>query len=320
MRFLKTGGHLLAFAALFTSVVSSQELEGTQTITDPSTGIVFQSWNPSPDLTFGIALPPDALTVDATEFIGYLSCKKPSWCGLSLGGGMVDSLLILAYPSPSPSSPSEVLTSFRWASDYTLPTLYSGDARLTKISSRVNSTAFELLFRCRNCLKWVQEGNEGTAGAAPTSEGFLVLGWAHAASPLTSSSGTTLECADNAMMRQHEEQGIFGAELDGGVVQRGKYDEWVRRWDTGREVKGSCAGKSTTTTTTTTPPPTLSTSVVPARTSSIGTGGCQKSYTAKAGDYCWLIATENGLTLDGFLGINPGLTLMQAVMRTFCAR
>jgi cellobiose dehydrogenase (acceptor) len=46
-------------------------------LTDPGTGIVFDTW-PVPSsataggLTFGVALPSNALTVDATEFIGYL--------------------------------------------------------------------------------------------------------------------------------------------------------------------------------------------------------------------------------------------------------
>lgn len=46
--------------------------------TDPGTGITFATWPvPAGDtngdgLTFGMALPDDALTTDATEFIGYL--------------------------------------------------------------------------------------------------------------------------------------------------------------------------------------------------------------------------------------------------------
>lgn len=49
------------------------------TFTDAETGIVFNSWgipNGSPQSqggwTFGMALPSDALSTDATEFIGYL--------------------------------------------------------------------------------------------------------------------------------------------------------------------------------------------------------------------------------------------------------
>lgn len=49
------------------------------TITDAGTGIVFNTWglpNGSPQtqggFTFGVALPSNALTTDASEFIGYL--------------------------------------------------------------------------------------------------------------------------------------------------------------------------------------------------------------------------------------------------------
>jgi LysM repeat protein len=32
-----------------------------------------------------------------------------------------------------------------------------------------------------------------------------------------------------------------------------------------------------------------------------------KTYTVVAGDYCWLIATNNGMNLEQFLNKNPGL-------------
>lgn len=45
--------------------------------TDPDTDITFDTWTVPGTLaeggfTFGVALPSDALTTDATEFIGYL--------------------------------------------------------------------------------------------------------------------------------------------------------------------------------------------------------------------------------------------------------
>lgn len=50
-----------------------------ETFTDPETGIIFNTWgipNGAPQtqggLTFGVALPQDALETDASEFIGYL--------------------------------------------------------------------------------------------------------------------------------------------------------------------------------------------------------------------------------------------------------
>lgn len=60
--------------------------------TDPTTGIVFDTWvvpdqpangdtsgsATSGGLTWGVALPSDALTTDATEFIGYLASNPKS--------------------------------------------------------------------------------------------------------------------------------------------------------------------------------------------------------------------------------------------------
>lgn len=50
--------------------------------TDPDTGIVFDTWKipagtVTGGMTFGVALPSDALTTDATEFIGYLVGSLP---------------------------------------------------------------------------------------------------------------------------------------------------------------------------------------------------------------------------------------------------
>ena len=50
--------------------------------TDSASGITFDTW-PVPQtstvggMTFGVALPSNALTVDATEFIGYLVSYPP---------------------------------------------------------------------------------------------------------------------------------------------------------------------------------------------------------------------------------------------------
>lgn len=46
--------------------------------TDPDTGIEFKTWSTSGNaapFTFGLALPGDALTNDATEYIGLLVCR-----------------------------------------------------------------------------------------------------------------------------------------------------------------------------------------------------------------------------------------------------
>jgi len=201
---------------------------------------------------------------------------------------MVNNLLLIAYPQQS-----QVLTSFRWATEYGPPVLYTGNAKLTQVSSVVNSTHYSVIFRCQNCLKWNQGGEEG---AAPTSAGFLVLGWCHA-----TASPTNGACENNAAVRRHATEGIFGAVLNSAAANP-SYSTWVNKAT--KSVSGNCVG-SVTTSIVTLPPATTrypAPSIVPGPG-----GGCARTYTVVPGDYCYLIATNNGMTLDQFLGLNPGL-------------
>ncbi|KAH9908303.1 fungal cellulose binding domain-containing protein [Xylariomycetidae sp. FL2044] len=218
--------------------------------TDPETGIIFDTWL-VPDsateggLTFGVALPEDALETDAEEFIGFLQCPSTSttetgWCGLSFAGPMTNSLLLMAWPYED-----QILTSFRFATGYVLPEVYSGDATLTQISSTVNETHYTLIFRCQNCFSW---NHDGATGSASTSGGVLVLGWANAfPSPENPS------CPNEIGMQQHDNgQSIWGAALDENAVNP-SYTEWAALATA--TVTGDCGGSTPTTTTTTTLPP-----------------------------------------------------------------
>ncbi|KAK1753947.1 hypothetical protein QBC47DRAFT_429380 [Echria macrotheca] len=296
MRFTKA---IIAAASLLATSLAQDE--GIP-YTDPASGIVFNTWT-QPDLTFGLALPPTALTTDATEFLGLLTCKSPTpstgWCGLSLGGSMVNNLLLLAYPSDS-----HVLTSLRWATTYGPPVPYTNpSAKISHISSTVNSTHYSVIFRCVGCLSWSQGGESGTA---PTTPGFLVLGWAYA----TASPGNP-GCAGSSTVRRHDSQGVFGAVFNSAVA-RAEYSVWAARATT-NTPQGGCGGDGdggVTTSVVTLPSRPTATATA---TASIGfgngngNGGCAKTYTVVAGDYCYLIATSNGLSLDQLLGINPGL-------------
>ncbi|KAI0445879.1 fungal cellulose binding domain-containing protein [Xylaria telfairii] len=224
---------------------------------DSNTGITFDTWI-VPDtakgasgtttwggMTIGMALPSNALTTDATEFIGYLQCPSNSttltgWCGISLAGPMTNSLLLMAYPYKN-----QVLTSFRYATGYDNPEVYTGNAKLTQISSTVNSTHYSVIFRCQNCLSW---DHGGATGSVSTSAGFLVLGWCNAfPSPGNPS------CADTVSIVQHDNgQSIFGASLDSNVANP-SYSQWAAKATA--TVTGSC-GTTTTPTSTPTAAPT----------------------------------------------------------------
>ncbi|BCS19750.1 cellobiose dehydrogenase [Aspergillus puulaauensis] len=205
--------------------------------TDPDTGIIFDTWTVEKTssvagLTFGVALPEDALTTDATEFIGYISCSSSStasatgWCGLSLGGSMNSNLLLLAYPQDD-----QVLTSFRFSSGYAMPEVYAGEATLTQISSSVEADSFSVLFRCEGCLAW---DHEGVTGNATTSNGRLILGWAQG-----QDSPTDAACPDDLSVVQHEGQGIWVGTLDENAASS-EYETWAELAT--EEVTGDCDG------------------------------------------------------------------------------
>lgn len=124
-----------------------------------------------------------------------------------------------------------VYTSFRYATGYTLPGVYTGDATLTQISSNVTDTTYELLYRCENCFAWNQEGSEGSVS---TTEGFLVLGRASGRQGLENPT-----CPDNAIFGFHDNGfGQWGAQLEGATQE--SYEEWTALATTTPEV--DCTG------------------------------------------------------------------------------
>ena len=52
---------------------------------------------------------------------------------MSFGGSMTNALLLFAYPHDG-----QVLTSFRYATGYDLPAVYTGDAKLPQVASTIN--------------------------------------------------------------------------------------------------------------------------------------------------------------------------------------
>ncbi|KAK6070571.1 fungal cellulose binding domain-containing protein [Seiridium cupressi] len=203
--------------------------------TDPNTGIKFSTWTEGTGFTYGVALPGDALTNDSTEYIGILRCTA-GWCGLSHGesGQMTQALLLVAWPNQD-----QVVTSFRFATGYSLPEVYAGDAKLTQISSSVNGSTFEVIYRCENCYAWNQNGQTGSVS---TSSGFLVLGYA-----LAQAAPATPSCPDSTFA-QHTSFGQYGATLNDSVS--GDYPQWAGLAT--KTTNGACSTTTTTATTTTT--------------------------------------------------------------------
>lgn len=149
------------------------------------------------------------------------------YCGISIGGGMPGRLLLTAWPSGT-----DVLTSFQWATGYVTPMPYTGNAKLTQISSAVNATHFRVIYRCENCLAWNQDG---ATGGISTSGGGSVIGWAAGYSPPT---GAT--CARDAVFIQHDNgQSLWGASFDSNIANP-SYTAWAAKAT--KTVTGSCGG------------------------------------------------------------------------------
>ena len=138
---------------------------------------------------------------------------------------MTQSLLLIAWPYNG-----QVLTSFRWATGYQMPSVYTGDASLTQISSKVNATGFEVVYLCKNCLKW---DHDGEFGHVSTTKGNLVLGRAQAKNGPTGAG-----CPDTIKFGYHDAGfGQWGADLTG--VPNANYAKWAGLAT--KRVTGACA-------------------------------------------------------------------------------
>jgi cellobiose dehydrogenase (acceptor) len=139
---------------------------------------------------------------------------------------MTQSLLLVAW-----AYENQVYTSFRYATGYTLPGLYTGNAKLTQLSVNITDTSFELIYRCENCFSWE---HEGSTGSSSTSQGYLVLGRASARRGVV---GPT--CPDTATFGFHDNGfGQWGVGLENAVSEQ--YSEWASL--PGLTVETTCEG------------------------------------------------------------------------------
>lgn len=110
------------------------------------------------------------------------------------------------------------MTSFRWTAGYNLPAVYKGDAKLTQISSSVNDTTYQVIYRCQNCFEW---DNGGTTAKVSTTGKSIVLGRAQALKAPTNPG-----CPDKISYGFHDNgYAQYGALLD-KVVQP-SYSDWT---------------------------------------------------------------------------------------------
>jgi cellobiose dehydrogenase (acceptor) len=127
---------------------------------------------------------------------------------------MIRDLLVMAWPFGD-----TVLTSFRWAEDYFPPDLFLGTAKLSQISSWVNETMYEVIFRCEGCLSWTAD--DGSIETVATTDGRLLLGHAQ-----SHDAPDNPGCPDDILVKFHDNGfGLWMADI--GNASSTDYTKWA---------------------------------------------------------------------------------------------
>lgn len=147
----------------------------------------------------GFVLPPADADDLTHEYIGRLVVPIPedgTWFGLTHASGMTGNLILMAW-----ANGDEVVTDFRYATGYTAPASYTGNATLSQISSSVNETHFEITYRCEECWVWDQEGTDGNQIPGTGETARQIMGYGQGSSaptdPDDSGSAITQHVASN---------------------------------------------------------------------------------------------------------------------------
>lgn len=186
---------------------------------------------------FGLALPPATETTLNKEYIGHLVVPRPAsgtWMGLSHMSAMTGSLLLVTWVNGD-----KVMTDFRYASGYTAPAEYTGDAVLTPISSSVNETYYEITFRCQNCWSWSQDGEAGAQIPATTASAVQLIAWAQA------TNAPSPVDAQDAAIQQHAADNIFGVNV--ASARKTGYTNWITKTASGYASATAPAATATST-------------------------------------------------------------------------
>ncbi|KAM0723891.1 hypothetical protein Q7P37_000881 [Cladosporium fusiforme] len=185
-------GALAQSSLKFTPFTDDNDIEFFNAAFDSSVG--------SGDAQFGVVLPPADADDLSDEYIGRMVVPIPesgTWFGITHKSGMTSNLILLAW-----ANGDEVVTDFRYATGYTSPKSYTGNATLSKISESVNDTHFELTYRCEHCWVWDLEGTDGSQIPSTNENARQIIGWGQAASAPSDpeDSGSAIEQHASANM------------------------------------------------------------------------------------------------------------------------
>lgn len=209
--------------------------QSSTSYTDPSTGIDFVGYKAS-NYTFGLALPENP----TTDFIGQLSSQyAQGWAGVTLGASMANHLIIAAWPNGN-----DVLASFRKATGYSAPPVYSGAWSLMPIAAGTfaNSSGYQYTFLCQKCIT-------GDALTFVANASAATFGWGLSSSAVASPSDPS-----TALNFHTTGFGLYGENLT--AARSANYDTWAAMADTG-------STPSTTSSTTSSPTSSSTPSEIP---------------------------------------------------------
>jgi cellobiose dehydrogenase (acceptor) len=190
---------------------------------------------------------------------------------------------------------NNVMADFRYATDYVVPQEYTGNAKLSMISSSVNSTYYELTYYCQHCWAWNQTGQDAGSQIPATTPGAgNVVGWAQATAPPTNPSAQT------AAIAQHYADDNFGIAIDS--ARNSAYTSWTAL---------ATGSPTTTTRATTTAKPTSSSTLV-TTTSTTVAASCTGTAASTLGSWDYIVVGggAGGIPLAAKLSANGKKVLL----------
>lgn len=214
---------LASFFGLVGLLAGSVVAQSASQYVDSKTGIKFWQLDVSDESApggyqYGVALPAVSQTQYQDEFIGHISSgltNGAGWAGFSMGPTMTGNLLLVTWPNGK-----QVMGSFRFATGYVQPEIYTGNATFTIISQTVTSTGYDVIFRCRNCWTWSQDGQDGSQIPPTPTDANLAMGWAQHTTLPTNPADV------DSLVDQHAfyDIGVIG---NIGSARNSAYSSWV---------------------------------------------------------------------------------------------
>ncbi|KAF7548440.1 cellobiose dehydrogenase [Cylindrodendrum hubeiense] len=219
----------LSGVAALLGLAATATAQRATTYSDAATGIDFQRYlATSYKFSFGVALPETV----GSDFIGQMVIPltdSAGWGAVSLKGGMLNSLLFVAW-----ADGEDIQTTFRLAGSYANPDVYSDtEVTATPIANGtfINSTHISYTFLCEGCII----ANKTTLGNESP-----ILGWA-----ISDTNPTTASDPTSALSYHSAGFGQFG--VDAAAAQSAQYATWASWASAGTGTGGNTTVPGNTT-------------------------------------------------------------------------